>query len=121
MAVVALLPFRAGFNFSTGFVDWILSFKAPFAEKPLLLIPIGIVVGIIYYIVFIIVIVKFNLKTPGREDDDFDETTVQLANDDDTAIASIILEGVGGKDNVASVDSCITRLRLEIKDYTSSK
>ena len=119
MAVVAILPVRAGFNFSAGFVDWFLSFKAPFAENPLLLIPIGIVVGIIYYVIFRFVIVKFNLKTPGREDDDMDETQVQLANDDFTAIAEIILEGVGGKENVTSVDNCITRLRLEIKDYTA--
>ena len=119
MAVVAILPVRAGFNFSAGLVDWILSFKAPFAENPLLLIPIGIVVGIIYYVIFRFVIVKFNLKTPGREDDDMDETQVQLANDDFTAIAEIILEGVGGKENVTSVDNCITRLRLEIKDYTA--
>lgn len=119
MAVVAMLPIRAGFNFSAGFVDWFLSFKAPFAENPLLLIPIGIVVAIVYYIVFRIVIVKFNLKTPGREDDDIDESKVQLSNDNFTEIARIILEGVGGKENVASVDNCITRLRLEIKDYTA--
>ncbi len=119
MAVVALLPVRAGFNFSAGLVDWVLSFKAPFAENSIMLIPIGIVVGIIYYIVFRIVIVKFNLKTPGREDDDMDETKVQLANDDFTAIAQIVLEGVGGKENVTSIDNCITRLRLEIKDYTA--
>lgn len=119
MAVVALLPVRAGFNFSAGFVDWFLSFKAPFAENPIMLIPIGLVVAVVYYVVFRIVIVKFNLKTPGREDDDMDETTVQLANDDFTAIAEIILEGVGGKENVANIDNCITRLRLEIKDYTA--
>lgn len=118
MAVVALLPVRAGFNFSAGFVDWFLSFKAPFAMNPLLLIPIGIVVGIIYYIIFRIVIVKFNLKTPGREDDD-DDSAAQLANDDFTEVARIVLEGVGGKENVTSVDNCITRLRLEIKDYTA--
>ena len=41
-----------------------------------------------------------------------------LANDDFTEVAKIVLEGVGGKDNVTSVDNCITRLRLEIKDYT---
>ena len=58
------------------------------------------------------------MKTPGREDDDLDETKVTLANDDFTAIAKIVLEGVGGKANVTSVDNCITRLRLEIKDYT---
>ena len=59
-------------------------------------------------------------KTPGREDDDVseDELNVQLANNDFTAIASIVLEGLGGKGNVKSLDNCITRLRLEIVDYT---
>ncbi len=119
LAVVALLPVRSGFNFSAGFVDWVLSFKAPMAQNPLYLIPIGIVVGIIYYVIFRFCITKFNLKTPGREDDDADETKVQLANDDFTAVAKIVLEGVGGKENVQSIDNCITRLRLEIKDYTA--
>ena len=41
-----------------------------------------------------------------------------LANDNFTEVAAIILEGIGGKENVTSVDNCITRLRLEIKDYT---
>ena len=54
-----------------------------------------------------------------EEDDDMDETTVKLANDNFTEVAKIILEGVGGKGNVASIDNCITRLRLEIKDYTA--
>lgn len=64
-------------------------------------------------------ITKFNLKTPGREDDDeLDETVVKLANNDYTQAAKIIMEGLGGKENVTSVDNCITRLRLEIKDYT---
>ena len=88
------------------------------AENPLYLIPIGLIVAVVYYIVFRIVIVKFNLKTPGREDDDIDEAKVQLSNDNFTEIAKIILEGVGGKENVTSVDNCITRLRLEINDYT---
>lgn len=118
MAVVAALPVRAGFNFSAGLVDWILSFKAPFAQNPLLLIPIGLVVGAVYYVVFRFVIVKFNMKTPGREDDNIDEKKVELANNDFTGIAKIVLEGVGGPANVTSIDNCITRLRLEIKDYT---
>lgn len=118
MAVVAALPVRAGFNFSAGLVDWILSFKAPFAQNPLLLIPIGLVVGAVYYVVFRFVIVKFNMKTPGREDDNIDETKVELANNDFTGIAKIVLEGVGGPANVTSIDNCITRLRLGIKDYT---
>ena len=116
-AVVALLPTRAGFNFSAGLIDWILSFKAPFAQKPWMLLLIGLAFGVIYYLIFRVVIVKFNMKTPGREDD-MDETKVTLANDDFTAIAKIVLQGVGGKENVTSIDNCITRLRLEIKDYT---
>ena len=117
VAVVAALPVRAGFNFSAGFVDWFLSFKAPLALNPIYLLGIGLIVAVIYYIVFRIVIVKFNLKTPGREDDD-DETKVVLANDNFTEVARIVLEGIGGKGNVTSIDNCITRLRLEIKDYT---
>ena len=117
VAVVAALPVRAGFNFSAGFVDWFLSFKAPMALNPIYLLGIGLIVAVIYYVVFRIVIVKFNLKTPGREDDD-DETKVVLANDNFTEVARIVLEGIGGKENVTSIDNWITRLRLEIKDYT---
>ena len=118
VALVAALPARAGFNFSAGLVDYVLSFKAPMVLNPLILLAVGVVFGVIYYVVFRAVIVKFDLKTPGREDDDEDETKVVLANNDFTAVAKIVLEGVGGKENVASVDNCITRLRLEIKDYT---
>lgn len=119
LAICTLLPVRAGFWFSGGFVDWFLSMKAPMAQNSLLLIPIGLVYGAVYYVVFRFAIVKFNFKTPGREDDDeIDEKQITLANDDFTTIASIILEGLGGKENVTNIDNCITRLRLEIKDYT---
>ncbi|KHD16421.1 N-acetylglucosamine-specific PTS transporter subunit IIBC [Clostridium butyricum] len=120
VAVCAALPVRAGFNFSAGFVDWFLSFKAPMAMNGLMIIPIGIAVAIVYYVVFRFVITKFNLKTPGREDDDdtSSEMNVTLANNDFTKVASRILEGVGGKENITSIDNCVTRLRLEIKDQT---
>ncbi|MDR3595995.1 N-acetylglucosamine-specific PTS transporter subunit IIBC [Clostridium sp.] len=114
--VCTILPVRSGFNFSGGFVDWVLSFKAPMAENPILLIPIGLVFAVIYYVVFLVVITKFDLKTPGREDDESEEMNVKLANNDFTQIASIILQGVGGKENIVSIDNCVTRLRLEIKD-----
>ena len=117
VAVVAALPIRAGFQFSAGFVDWFLSFKAPFAMNPILLIPIGLAFFVIYYVVFRIMIVKLNLKTPGREDDDNSaEMNIQLGSDNYAAMAMAILEGVGGAENVTSVDNCITRLRLEVKD-----
>lgn len=118
VAVCTALPVRAGFNFSAGFVDWFLSFKAPMAMNGLMIIPLGIAVAIVYYVVFRFVITKFNLKTPGREDDDdtSNEMNVTLADNDFTKIAAKILEGVGGKENITSIDNCVTRLRLEIKD-----
>ena len=117
--VTVLLGFRAGFSFSAGATDLLFSASLPAAQKTWLIIPLGIAAFIVFYVVFRFAILKFNLKTPGREDDDTDETTVKLANDNFTEVAKIILEGVGGKGNVASIDNCITRLRLEIKDYTA--
>ena len=105
--------------FSAGATDLLFSASLPAAQKTWLIIPLGIAAFIVFYVVFRFAILKFNLKTPGREDDDTDETTVKLANDNFTEVAKIILEGVGGKGNVASIDNCITRLRLEIKDYTA--
>ena len=117
--VTVLLGFRAGFSFSAGATDLLFSASLPAAQKTWLIIPLGIAAFIVFYVVFRFAILKFDLKTPGREDDDTDETTVKLANDNFTEVAKIILEGVGGKENVASIDNCITRLRLEIKDYTA--
>ena len=118
--VCNLLPVRAGFNFSAGFVDWFLSFRAPMAQNPWLILPIGAVFGVIYYTVFRFAIVKFNLKTPGREDDDMEsEMKAVLANDNFTDVAAIILEGLGGKENIQSLDNCITRIRAEVKNYTA--
>jgi len=59
------------------------------------------------------------LKTPGREDDVQEaEMKVELTNNDYTGMAQAILEGLGGKENIKTLDNCITRLRLEINDYT---
>lgn len=115
--VCTLLPVRAGFNFSAGLVDWVLSFKAPMAENPLWIIPIGIVTAVVYYVVFRIIITKFNLKTPGREDDDDEEFTENIViNGDMSELAKAYIEALGGKDNILTVDNCVTRLRLNVKD-----
>lgn len=117
--VTVLLGFRAGFSFSAGATDLLFSASLPAAAKTWLIIPLGIAAFIIFYVVFRFMIATFNLKTPGREEDDeMDETTLHLANNDFTAVAAKILEGVGGKENVRTIDNCITRLRLEIRDYT---
>ena len=115
-AVTVGLGFRAGFCFSAGATDLLFSASLPAAAKTWLIIPIGIVAFAVFFAVFYFAIKKWDLKTPGREDDQDGEMKIELANDDYTAMASIILEGLGGKENVTSIDHCITRLRLEVKD-----
>ena len=117
--VTTLVGFRAGFSFSAGATDLVFSATLPAAQNTWMIIPLGIAAFAVFYLVFRFAIVKFDLKTPGREDDDVEaEKKVVLSNDNYTQVASIILEGLGGKGNVTSLDNCITRLRLEIKDYT---
>ncbi len=115
--VTVLVGFRAGFSFSAGATDLVFSASLPAAQKTWLILPLGLAAFIVFYVVFRVMIAKLDLKTPGREDDEEDETTVKLANNDYTEVARIVLEGLGGKDNVTSLDNCITRLRMEIKDY----
>jgi N-acetylglucosamine PTS system EIICBA or EIICB component len=116
--VMTLLPVRAGFNFSAGFVDWFLSFKAPMAENPLYIIPIGLVFGVLYYVVFRFVITAFNLKTPGREDDESDDefTENTIISGDMSSLAKSYINALGGAQNILTVDNCVTRLRLNVKD-----
>ncbi|MEG2349666.1 MAG: N-acetylglucosamine-specific PTS transporter subunit IIBC [Hungatella sp.] len=117
--IAATFHWTAGFCFSAGATDFLFSCRLPMANQPFMLLLQGLVFGGLYYIIFRTVILKFNLKTPGREDDDLDgEMKVTLSNNDFTAVAATILEGLGGKGNIVSIDNCITRLRLEIKDNT---
>jgi len=115
------LGFRAGFSFSAGLTDLVFSSQLPLAQKVWLILPLGIAAAVIFYIVFRFAITKFDLKTPGREDDEIgdDEMNAVLANNDFTRVAEIILAGLGGKENVTSLDNCVTRLRLEVKEYTA--
>ena len=119
--ITVALGFRAGFSFSAGAMDLLFSSSLPAAQKTWLILPLGIAAFIVFYVVFLFAIKKFDLKTPGREDDDDleAEKNIELANDDYTAIAAKILEGCGGKENITSIDNCITRLRLEVKDITA--
>ncbi|MFD1178548.1 N-acetylglucosamine-specific PTS transporter subunit IIBC [Paenibacillus puldeungensis] len=114
--VTYALGMKLGFGFSAGFIDYAINYQI--STKPLLLIPVGLVTAVIYYVVFRLLIIKLKLKTPGREDEDLRETE---ENDDPGALAedsraAKILKQIGGPDNIDSVDACITRLRLVVKD-----
>ena len=112
--------FRAGFCFSAGATDLIFSASLPAHAKTWMIIPLGIAAFVVFYLVFKFAIVKFDLKTPGREDEDAEEAEkkITLANNNYTEVASGVLKAIGGKANVSSVDYCATRLRFTIKDYT---
>ena len=114
--IAVALGFRAGFVFSAGATDLIFSASLPAAANTWLILPLGAAAFIVFYLVFKFAITKWDLKTPGREDDQEGELKIEMANDDYTTMAQIILEGLGGKENVTSIDHCITRLRLEVKD-----
>ncbi len=109
--------FRAGFCFSAGATDLVFSASLPAAAKTWMIIPLGIAAFVVFYFVFYFAITKFDLKTPGREDDDEEaEKKVTLANNNYTEVASAVLAAVGGKENVKEVGYCATRLRFEVLD-----
>ncbi|WAA09759.1 N-acetylglucosamine-specific PTS transporter subunit IIBC [Fervidibacillus albus] len=115
--IASTFHWTAGFGFSAGLIDFILSSQLPLANQPYMLLVQGLVFAVIYYFLFRYLIVKFDLKTPGREDDEETEGIVTAPGKDKfAAMAAQIYEGLGGDANVVSVDNCITRLRVEVKD-----
>lgn len=115
-AVTVALGFRAGFCFSAGATDLIFSASLPAAAKTWLILPLGLAAFAVFFLVFYFAIRKFNLVTPGREESTAGEETLEPTNSDFTEMAKRILEGLGGKENLTSIDHCVTRLRLEVRD-----
>jgi PTS system N-acetylglucosamine-specific IIC component len=112
LAMVLMNAFgvHLGFSFSAGLFDYVLNFTH--AQRPLLLIPIGIAYFVLYYVVFRVCIVRFNLSTPGREADD------PLAQASAPATigtrGSSFVDALGGAGNLTEVTACTTRLRLSL-------
>lgn len=67
--ICAVLPFRVGFNFSAGLIDYFMALNSPMAENPWLFWPVGAACGVSYYLIFRFCILKFKLKTLGREEE----------------------------------------------------
>ena len=119
--ITVAVGFRGGFCFSAGATDLLFSAPLPAAQNTWLILPLGAAALVVFFVVFYFAVKKFNLKTPGNEDEDTEaeEAKIVMSNNNYTAIASGVLEAVGGKGNVSAVDYCTTRLRFEIKDYTA--
>ncbi len=121
--IAASMQWIAGFGFSAGLVDMVLSSRNPLAVHWYMLILQGLVFFVIYYVVFRFTITKFNLMTPGRElavagseADGQDVNVSGNATEDVSGLARQYIAAVGGSDNLTGIDACITRLRLNVKD-----
>ncbi|MGG3279574.1 N-acetylglucosamine-specific PTS transporter subunit IIBC [Paenibacillus solani] len=122
--IMYLLDVHLGFAFSAGMIDYLLYLKL--STNAWLLIPVGLAFGVLYYFLFRIIIVKFNLKTPGREDDEDEVVDDASVGNPAAAIsgeskAAKVLANIGGPENITSIDACITRLRLVVKDEKAVK
>jgi PTS system N-acetylglucosamine-specific IIC component len=114
LALTNLLGMRMGFNFSAGLIDYVLGYTL--ADKPLMLIPIGLAYGVVYFLLFVAVIKAFKLKTPGREDEDSTDEVAPNVSQSDSEWALSLIAGLGGKANIKFIDACATRLRVEVAD-----
>lgn len=118
MWVTSLLGIRDGFTFSAGALDFALNFNI--AEKPLLLLGIGVIYAILYFVIFYALIKALDLKTPGREEDEDivedEDEPVSSGSSKYEVMASHFIKDIGGADNITSIDNCATRLRLNIAD-----
>ncbi len=126
MVVTYVLGIQHGFGFSAGAIDYFLNYGL--ATKPFLIIPIGIVFFAVYYFLFRFAIQKFNIPTPGRAEGEAvgNEMSVMPETQQNGSAsssarggstkASQYIDALGGAENINSIDACITRLRLEVKD-----
>jgi N-acetylglucosamine PTS system EIICBA or EIICB component len=132
LAIAHILDIHLGFSFSAGLIDLLLYGTAPAAKNIPLLIAMGVVFFVVYYLLFRFAIVRWNMRTPGREPEaEFDaEERANLTEGSDAATAvgagssavavdsraERLIAAFGGRGNLVNVDACITRLRMEVAD-----
>ena len=105
-------------TFSHGLIDYIVLY--PHAQRGWLLVPVGLLWAGMYYVIFRTLILKFDLKTPGRETDDAVQSAAARADAGGAAssdsMAARLVAAFGGESNIRTLDACITRLRMELVD-----
>lgn len=120
MFIATLLNIHAGFSFSAGAIDYVLMYKLPAASHNVwILLLMGVIFFVVYFVLFSLVIRLFNLKTPGREDKTAEAVTNEANSNTEegmTQLATSYIAAVGGTDNLKAIDACITRLRLTVDD-----
>ncbi|MGE5728082.1 MAG: PTS glucose transporter subunit IIBC [Gemmatimonas sp.] len=104
-------------TFSHGLIDYIVLY--PHSTRGWLLVPLGLLWAAMYFAIFRTMILRLNLKTPGREDDDASVATEPSGADEQAAgdsMAAKLVAAFGGASNIRNLDACITRLRVELND-----
>ena len=121
--VLYLLNVKEGLTFGFSFIDYVVLWNK--ASNPIMILVVGAVFAVLYYVLFRYFIIKDDIKTPGREDDlVFDENiseeekNLKLGHSNYSYMAKKIVENLGGKDNIVEIENCMTRLRVELKDGT---
>jgi PTS system N-acetylglucosamine-specific IIC component len=121
--ITALVGFRAGFSFSAGATDLLFSASLPAAQKTWLIVPLGAAAFVVFYVVFRFLIQTLNLPVPGNEVEEDtaktegqDSQTSQIRTKADDVDAAGLLRGLGGPENIRTLDNCATRLRVELSD-----
>lgn len=112
MALMDALGVKLGFGFSAGLFDYVLNFGL--STRPLLLFPVGALYAAVYYGVFRFAIRRFDLKTPGRTDEQ-----IAVARGAGTERGAAFLQALGGAANLTKVEACTTRLRLLVADQAA--
>ncbi len=143
LAIAYLLDIHLGFSFSAGLIDLLLYGTAPAAKNIPLLIAMGVVFFVVYYLMFRFAITKWNMRTPGREpESEFVAEEAANLGEGETSATAVTAGGAagaagtvaaperadseaeqliaafGGRENLVNVDACITRLRMEVADKT---
>ncbi|GGN59142.1 glucose-specific PTS transporter subunit IIBC [Oceanobacillus indicireducens] len=115
--LMTFLSVNIGYTFSGGGIDFFLFGILPGQEPWWLAVIAGLVFAVIYYVIFRFMIQKFNLKTPGREADNGEDGDEATGNDQNS-LPTQVLEAMGGKENIAHLDACITRLRVSVNNQS---
>jgi len=130
LALAQLMGIHHGFGFSAGFIDYVINYKL--ATKPLLILPLGLFIGFIYFIVgyFLLKYLKVNLfkelesdesntGEAAKEPEQTNEKNVMLSAQ--AKEAEHFIQALGGRENILDTDACITRLRMRVKESADLK
>ncbi|WP_426447319.1 glucose PTS transporter subunit IIA [Paenibacillus sp. S-38] len=108
MWIAYALDIHHGFSYSAGAIDYLINLHL--SKNGLLLLPIGMAYGLVYYGLFRWAIRRFRLPTPGREEG----SQLEEWAGDIPYRSPLILQALGGKENIKNIEACITRLRLTL-------